>query len=195
MRSCVLAPTAMSTDQNSPFGIDAVDRDRLHTLVKLLLVAAGLVGLWWMVTNLPGLDALLTIRGVSLGAVLGALVTLAVVGVLVFVASATETVLRSVLGGPQDLVADVAAAGKHLLLFVAVLTAYDGLAPVAMPTLAPADLAWTYHLLFLALALVPLLTVVAALYGNVDAIAGWMVERATDDEDGEPIPVERSDGE
>lgn len=184
----------MSTDQKGPLDVDSIDDNRLHSLVKLLLIAAGLVGLWWMVTNLPGLDALVTIRGVSLGTVLGAFVTLAVVGVLVFVASATETALRSVLGGPTDLVADVAAAAKHLLLFVAVLTAYDGLAPAVMPTLAPADLAWTYHLLFLVLALVPLATVVLAVYGNVDDIAERITDRLARD-DGEEIAVQRAGGE
>ena len=175
----------MSTDQNSPLGIDRLDEDRLQTVVKLLLLATGLLALWWMVTSLPGLDELVSFRGVGLGELLGAVVTLAIVGVLVFVASGVETLLRQLLGGPRKLVEDLAAAAKNVVQFVAVLTAYDGLAGVVMPTLETADLGWTYHLLFLALALVPLVALTLALYGNVDEIASLLTDRLTADRDGD----------
>lgn len=162
--------------------IAATDEDRLQQVIKLLLVVAGLVLVWGLVTNLPGLDTLVPTTEVTIGAVVGAIVTLALVAALVYVAVHLEVLVAEALSGPGDLVADGASILKYVVLFVAVVVAYDGFAPLVTPTLATAGLAWTYDLLFLVLALVPTVLVVLAMYGNFDPAAAVITDRLTDED-------------
>ncbi len=121
----------------------------------------------------------------SVGAVVGALMTLGIVAVLGYAAFQLEPLLVQWLGGPADLVADAASIVKHAVLFVAVLTAHAGLGALVVPSLATVGLVWTYNAFFLVLALVPTVMIGVRLFGNFDALATLIVERvgaAGDDE-------------
>jgi hypothetical protein len=181
----------MPTDRHARTGVDVVDETRLVSAVKLLLVVGALFVTWVMVTNLPGAAALVPSTEVSYAALLGALVTLGVVAVLGYVAVTVEPLVESALTGPADLVSDAASLVEHLVLFVAVVTAYRGFEPVVDPSLDAVGLAWAYHLLFLALALVPTAVVAVRMYANVDELATLLAGRVTDD----GTDDERDDGD
>lgn len=166
--------------------IATTDDDRLQQVVKLLLGVAGLVLVWGMVTNLPGLDTLVPTTEVTIGALVGAVVTLALVAALGYVAVHLEVLVTEALSGPGDLVADVASLLKYVVLFVAVVVAYDGLAPLVRPPVEAAGLAWTYDLLFFVLALVATVMVVVRMYGNLDLAAAVITDRLTDGDRTEP---------
>lgn len=169
----------MQPDLNRLTTMGDLEERTLKPVVKLLLVAGSLLLLWGMVSNLPGIDALIPGTGVSFGALVGALLTIAIVTVLVYVAVRIEPVITQVLRGPADVVADVASIAKHALLFVAVLTAHSGLAPLVTPILEGVDLVWTYDLLFLVLALVPTAVIAIRLIGNLDAFAAGITGAVT----------------
>lgn len=173
----------MSTDSSAPLGVDGIDARRLHPVVKVLLVAAGLGVLWLMVTSLPGLDELVPVQPVPVSALLGGTVTLGIVAALAYAAVALQAVLEGVLSGPRELVADAAAMAKHVVLFVALLVAYDGFGPILVPTLEAAGLEWVYHLTFLALALVPTVVIAECIYHDVDEVAGLLTSRLADSND------------
>jgi hypothetical protein len=175
----------MTTDKYRFVGSDAGDREAIEPVVKLLLVAGGLFLLWGMVTNLPGVDRVVPATGVSFGALLGGLVTLGIVGILGYLALHVEPPLVRVLGGPVDLAVEVAAMAKHAILFVAVLVAYNGLEGLVLPSLAAADLGWTYDLLFFVLALVPTLAIAVLMYRNYEEVASLVSSRLVSEDRGE----------
>jgi hypothetical protein len=175
----------MPTDENRLSTLADLDEGTLEPLVKLLLIAGALFVMWALLSNLPGVDAVIPTTPVSYGAVIGGVLTVAIVAVLAYVAVRVEPLLKQVLGGPADLVADAASIAKHLLLFVAVLTAHSGLGGLVVPSLSAVDLVWTYDALFLVLALVPTAVVGVRLFGNVDAFATLLVDRVGSAEDGD----------
>ncbi len=164
--------------------VDRLDERRLKPIVKLVVLVAGLVLLWALVSNLPGLDEFIPWAGVSFGAILGAALTLGIVGVLVHVALRIEPLITEAATGPIDVAEGMASIVKHLVLFVAVIVAHRGLAGLLVPTLAEAGLGWTYDTFFLVLALIPTAVIAYRIYENADPIAGLLTTRMTTVADG-----------
>lgn len=169
----------MQTNQNRTTDID---ERQIKPVVKLLLVAGTLFLMWGLISNLPGIDAIIPATGVTYGALVGALLTLGIVAVLAYVAVRIEPVLTQVIHGPGDAVAAVASIAKHAILFVAVITAHSGLAPLVTSALDAADLVWTYDLLFLALALLPTAVIGIRLVLHIDEFAGLIAAAVTSSE-------------
>ncbi|MFB6303142.1 MAG: hypothetical protein ABEH78_09820 [Haloferacaceae archaeon] len=172
----------MQTKANRLINTDAVDERTLKPVVKLLLLVGALFLMWALVTNLPGVDALIPETAVTYGAVLGAAVTLGIVAVLLFVALRLEPLVVQAFAGPREVVSDIASMAKHVVLFVAVITAHSGLTPLVMPSLEAVDLAWTYDMLFLVLALIPTVVIAIRMYGNFDEVATLLTGRMTSSE-------------
>lgn len=173
----------MQTDSNRLIDLDAIDESTLEPIVKLLLVVAGLFLLWGLVANLPGIEAVVPATAVTLGAVLGAAVTLGIVFALAAVAVALEPALVQAMSGPADVVDDAATIAKHVVLFVAVVVAHGGLEPLVAPTLEAVDLAWTYDLLFLVLALVPTAVIALTMLRGFDGAATHLTGRLSADDE------------
>lgn len=106
-------------------------------LVRTGLALAGLLVVVPLVAVLPGVDRLFAGLTVSPWAVLLAVVTLLVAGALVRAAPTVERAVAESLDGPDAVVANVAAAAKLLVGFVAVVIASRGLAPLSRPRSAP----------------------------------------------------------
>lgn len=175
----------MQTKISRLIDTDALDEQTLKPVVKLLLMVGALLLMWALVSNLPGVDVFIPQTVVTYGAVLGATMTLGIVAVLTVVALKLEPLVVQVLAGPSDIVADVASMAKQFVLFVAVITAHSGLAPLFVPPLATVGLAWTYDMLFLVLALIPTAIIAVRMSGNIDEVASLVTSRlaSTDDED------------
>lgn len=179
MWSSSLQNNAMQGKVTQLIKSDAVNERTLKPVVKLLLVVGALFLMWALLTNLPGIDTIISKTGVTFGAVLGAVVTLCIVAVLTFVALRVEPLVVQAFAGPRHMVLDVASMAKHVVLFVAVVTAHSGLAPMVMPSLATVGLAWTYDMLFLVLALIPTVMIAIRMYGNFDEVATLITGRIT----------------
>lgn len=173
----------MQTKIQRLINADALDERTLKPVVKLLLIVGALMLMWALVSNLPGIDAVIPQTAVTFGAVLGAMLTLGIVAVLTVVAVRIEPLVTQVLTGPKSVVADAASMTKHFLLFVAVITAHSGLEPLVVPPLRFVGLAWTYDMLFLVLALVPTAIIATRTSGNVDEVASLISGRLTSSED------------
>lgn len=169
----------MQIKPNRLIDTDAVDERTLKPVVKLLLVVGALFLMWALISNLPGIDAIIPETAVTYGAVLGAAVTLGIVAVLTYVALRLEPLVVQAFAGPSEVVSDVASIAKHVVLFVAVIAAHSGLAPLVIPVLEPVDLAWTYDMLFLLLALIPTAVIAVRMYGNIDEVASLITGRMT----------------
>ncbi|WP_416840379.1 hypothetical protein [Haloferax sp. DFSO52] len=186
----------MQTKLHRLLNTDALDERTLKPIVKLLLMVGALLLMWALVSNLPGIDALVPQTAVTYGAVLGAMLTLGIIAVLGLVAFKLESLVVRVLAGPATVVADVASIAKHIVLFVAVITAHSGLAPLLVPTLEFVGLEWTYDMLFLVLALIPTAVIAITMAGNIDEAASLLSGRlasadaAEPDDDVEPASMD-----
>lgn len=162
----------------------AVDRDTLQSAGKLLLATLSLLLVLSLASVLPGIDRLIPGTPVTFVAVVGAIVTVAVVGLLLFLAPALAELVRATLEGPQAVVEDVASIVQLFVVLVAVLVAHRGLAPALAPLLG--GLTWVYDLVFLAIALPPLAILAARLYVSLDPMADLLADRITRDRDFAP---------
>jgi len=152
-------------------------RDAVRSVAKLTLGALSVALLAYLVSLLPGIERLIPGTPVSLVAVVGALASVAIAGLLLYVARRLAAITQIVIDGPDPLVEHVGSILHWLVVLGAVLVAHAGLAPVALPILG--DLSWIYDVAFLVLS-VPILAVVAArLYVSLDPAADSLADRLT----------------
>ncbi|MFC7140649.1 hypothetical protein ACFQMA_12550 [Halosimplex aquaticum] len=172
----------------------AVGPEAVESASKVLLGTGALVFVLLLASLLPGLDRLLPETRVTLAAVIGALATLAVVGLLLYLASGLAALTRLALDGPAAIVEHVASAVHWLVVLAAVLVAHAGLAPAVTPLLDGAR--GTYDVAFLLLALAPLVIVAARLSVAVDPLAELVADSvAGDSERAEASESNRATGE
>lgn len=149
-------------------------------IVRTALAVVGLLVVVGLAALLPGVDRLLKALAVSPTAALLAAVTLPVVAALLRVAPAVEGAVRQALEGPKGAVDDAAAGAKLLVGFLAVVVAYNGLAPAVAPAFAAFDLGGVYHLAFLVAGLVVLGAFVRRLYRCWGPVSRLLTDRVTD---------------
>lgn len=170
--------------------VEQLDERTLKPVVKLVVVVAGLFLVWALVRNLPGIDARIPWATITYGAVLGAALTLGIVAVLTHVAMRLEPLVARAFAGPRAVSKGIASIVKHIVFFLAVMTAYRGLAALVLPPLGTVDLAWTYDMLFLVLGLVPTAIIAYRLYVIVDPVSSLITTRVAStqntDRDSEP---------
>jgi len=158
-------------------------RDTVRSVTKLLLGAAALVFVLWLVTLLPGLDRLVPRTPVTFAAVVSAVATVVLAGLLLYAAPKVALLTRLTLSGPRAVVGNVASVAYWLVVLAAVLVAHGGLAGVVTPFVA----GWLYDAAFLLLALPAVAVVAARLYDGLDpsaeALADLVAGSSDDDRD------------
>ncbi|MFP4181846.1 MAG: hypothetical protein ACLFTX_04510, partial [Thiohalospira sp.] len=115
--------------------------------------------------------------------------TVAVVVWLARAVPAVSALVRGSLVGSDRLVEDAGRIAAALVVFLAVLIAYRGLAGVAIPTLVARDSVWAYDLAFLTVALVPLAVIANRIRRNLDEVADLVTGAVVETDDrpvGEP---------
>jgi len=160
---------------------DSVDRSTVRSASRVLLATATLGFVLYLVTLLPGVDRLVPQTPVTFAALAGALVSVAVVGLLLVAAPRLASLTRMLLDGPRNIVESIASVVYWLVVLAAVLVAHRGLAGVAMPFLDGA--AWLYDGLFLLLALPAVAAVAARLYLTIEPGADLVADRIAGDDD------------
>lgn len=154
---------------------ESIDDDTVQVTTKLVVATLALIGLLTLVSLLPGIDRVIPGTPVTFVALIGALVTLTIVGLLLVLAPTLAELVRSTLDGPESVVEDVAAIVNLVVVLIAVLVAHRGLAPTITPLLDGA--AWVYDVVFLALALPPLAILAARLYVSLDPISEHLADK------------------
>lgn len=160
-----------------------IDRQTIRRAGKLLLATLALTLLLTLMSLLPGVDRLVPGAPVTFMALVSAIVTLAIVALLVSLAPAVAKLVRSTFDGPQPVVEDVAVSSQLLVVFAAIIVAHRGLAPALVPLLD--EMAWTYDVLFFVLALPPLAILAFQMYGSLDPMADMLADRVTGSTDDE----------
>ncbi|WP_244510172.1 hypothetical protein [Natronobacterium texcoconense] len=171
-----------------------MDHDTVRTVGKLLIATLSAILLLSLISVLPGVDRVIPGTPVTFVGVVGAIVTVAIVALLLYLAPALASLLRSALEGPPAVVDDIASIVQLLVVFLAVIVAHRGLAPLFVPLLG--DAGWTYDVVFLAIALPPLAILAARLYVSLEPISELLAERVTrGDERDEQAGIDGTGGE
>ncbi len=171
------------------------DRRTVRSLTKLLLAAASLLFVTYLLTLLPGVDRLVPSTPVTFAALAGAVATVVLVVLLAYAAPRLATLTRSTLAGPQAVVEHVASVVYWLVVLAAMLVAHRGFAGVFTPHLG--GVTWIYDLVFLVVALPAVVVIAARLYAGIDPAAIAVADGLLGDEldeDGDDDPPAESTG-
>jgi len=152
----------------------AVGRESIRSVSKLVLGTGALILLVALASLLPGVDWLVPETPLTVGAVITALATLAVVGLLTYLASGLAALTRLALSGPETVVENVASVVHWLVVLAAVLVGHAGLAGAVRPLVGAA---WLYDLAFLLAALAPLTVIASRLFVTLDPAAELFADR------------------
>lgn len=159
---------------------ETVDSDTVQSVSRRLLTAAWVVVVLALLTLVPGIDRVVPQTSVTSIAVLGAVASLAVVGLLLYAAPKVAALVRMALHGPRRVVENIASAAYWLVVLGGVLVAHRGLAGVVVPLLG--GRAWLHDTGFLLLA-VPVVAVVGTrLYASLGPGSRLLAETVTANE-------------
>lgn len=162
---------------------ESVERGTVRSVAKLLLAIVSLTVVLYLGTLLPGVDRLVPQTPISFAAVITAIVTVALAGLLVLTAPKLASLTRMTLGGPKDVVENVASVVYWLVVLAAVLVAHRGLAGAVTPLFD--GFVWLYDAVFLLAALPAVAFVAARLYASIDPGAEFVADRVAGDEGGD----------
>lgn len=171
-----------------------VDHDTVQSVGKLLLATLALIWLLYLASILPGVDRVIPGTPVTFAAIAGAIATISIVSLLLYLAPTLADLVRSTIAGPAQVVDHVASIIHLFVVLVAVLVAHRGLAPLFVPILEQpigvVNAGWLYDILFLALALPPLAILAARVYVSLDPISELLADKVTraSDETDDPSP-------
>ncbi|MFC7166047.1 hypothetical protein [Halospeciosus flavus] len=116
---------------------------------------------------------------ITITALAVALITVAILAVLVYAAPHVETLVTQALAANEPLAPKAGTIAKSLVFVATVLVAYHGFAGVVVPFLEPTDTVWMYDIAFLALALIPTAVIAIALYRALDPAAEQLTQSFT----------------
>ena len=172
---------------------DAVDPAAARPVAYQALVLATMLVVLGLATFLPGTGRTLPGTEVTIYELVVATGTVAVVLWLARAAPAVAALVEAAIEGPEPVVADLGRAASALVVFLAVLVAYRGLAGLVVPVLAAERVGWSYDLAFLALGLVPLAVIANRLRRNLDVVADQVAAGLAGREEPEVGPDDRTD--
>jgi len=156
----------------------SVGRETVQSVAKILLAAASLIFVAYLLTLLPGVGRLVPQTPVTVAALLGAFVTVVLVALLLVAAPKLARLTRMSLSGPSTVVENLASLVYWLVVLTAVLVAHRGLAGASEPLLDGA--AWLYDVVFLLAALPAVAIIAARLYATLDPAAELFADSVTD---------------
>ena len=164
------------------------DHETVRSASKLVVSALALVFLLYLVTVLPGIDRVIPNTPVTFAAIVTAVVTLAVAGLLLYAAPKLATLTRvaterswsesdGVSGetGRDPVAENVAGVAYWVVVLAAVIVTHRGLAGAVTPLLDGA--VWAYDAGFLVVSLVPLTFAVARLAATVNPLSTRIADR------------------
>lgn len=142
-----------------------IDHDAVRSVSKIVLIAIWIVFVLYLLTLLPGVDRIIPQTAITFEALISAIGTVVLVGLLVFLAPRAANLIRVSSDGPTRVIENLASATYWFVLLVAVLVAHRGFAGVILPYVGGFD--WVYDLLFLLVALPAVIFMGARLYASL----------------------------
>lgn len=156
----------------------SVDRSTIRSVSKLLLMTASLLFVLLLISFLPGIDRVIPSTPITFMALVGAIGTLLVVGLLYLLAPKIALLLRMGISTPESVGYHISSVGYWVIILTAILIAHRGLAGAITPIFD--DLVWLYDVVFLFIAIPVLVIVTAHLYASLDPSASYLAKTITE---------------
>lgn len=169
---------------------DEISPDTVKPVVREGIFLLGMIGLLLLGSILPATGRTLPGTDIAVGDAVVGIATLGIVASLLYAAPMLRDLIETSLEGPADIIADIASIGQYVMVFVAVLMAHQGFAPVLIPII---DVNWIYDLAFLLIALIPLSLIAYRFHGVLDPLAQFLTDEllGTDRKHGTKTEVTR----
>ena len=164
----------MSGQQGSEW-LDQAEELGARSLVKLVLAVNGLLLLLVLVSVLPGVDRVIPGVPVTIAAIINAVVTLAIVLLLLEVAAKAKAIVRQFEFSVSNIGTHSAAVVYWTVVFLAVVIAYDGFGAAIEPVMLQVGFLWAYDLAFFLLGSASLLVIGYHLFQLLDPLAEYFV--------------------
>lgn len=152
-----------------------IDRDALRTGIgcetvrtvsKVVLAIVSILFVAYLATFIPGIEHVIPATGIGAHAVIGALLTVLLVALLVYLSSGFARLVQISLEGPPVVVDHVASIVRWTVVLAAVVVAHRGLSPLAQAVLG--GVTWVFDLLVLFVAIPVVLIIALRLYVSLD---------------------------
>lgn len=160
-----------------PAWLDRIEELGVKALIKLVLAVVGLLLFLVFVAVLPGVDRVIPGLPITIAGLISALVTLAIVLLLLRVATRAKATIQRLRITVPDVTARSAVVVYWTVVFFAVVIAYEGFGTATAPILIEADLLWAYDLAFFVLGLAPLLVIGYHLFHLLDPLAELLLSQ------------------
>jgi len=167
------------TESDSLTITEELPREHVAAVIRHGVMTLGLIAIIVLGFNLPGTTQEIGSTGITVGEVVLAIGTLGMVAIVLSASWKVRDLVAASLEGPSRIVSETAAITQHILVFVAVLIAYRGFAPISYPY----STEWPYNLAFLLLALAPLGLIVYEFSRAVGPITDLLTDRLMARED------------
>lgn len=159
---------------------EAVDPDTVRSVSKIALTAVWLVLVLALLTVVPGIERVIPRTPVTFAALVGAIATIVMVGLLLYMAPKLATLTRMSLEGSRDIVDSIASVVYWSVVLVAIIVAHVGLAGAIRPLF---DVnVWFYDVIFLGLALPAVVIIARQLYTILEPGSEFLAEKFEDEE-------------
>ena len=165
------------------------DHDTVRSASRVAIAAIALIAILYLLTALPGADRLIPLTPVTFAATATAVLTLAVVALLVYAAPRFASLARTsrhrsdATEHVETVSENVGGVVYWLVVLVAVMVAHAGLAGAVTPLFGGVE--WAYDAAFLFASLVPLVFLVARLSVTVDPLSTLVADRVAGSEPSE----------
>lgn len=156
---------------------DIVDRLGIRSLVRPIVAITALLFLLVLSTLLPGTDEDLRAVPISVGELVIALITIALVLLFLQVATGIRAMIQHHWGDTSPIAIPTAGVIHWSIVYVAVLIAYHGLRGPALSITAETVLMWVYDIGFFVLGLSLLLLIGYHLYRLLDPLANRLTAK------------------
>lgn len=153
----------------------AIDRKTARSVGKLVIAALSFLFVLYLATMLPAMDWLFPGTTITFVIIARAIATVVIAAVLLWLAGRLAVFTRLLFGGPAEVIEHLASAVHWLAVLAAVIVLHRGFEPI-MASLIDGSL-WAYDLVFLGLAIPPLVIVAARLYVALDPAAELFAEK------------------
>lgn len=160
---------------------DTLRVDTVQSIVREAIVILGFVAFMMLGMILPGTGQEIPGTAISIADIVIGLGSLGIVGSLIWAGPKLRAMVVANLEGPDGVLSDAASIVRYLAVFVAVLVAHWGFAPVLVPILGSA---WAWDTGFLLLALVPIGVMAYRLYHSLDPLATFLTAELVGDSEG-----------
>ena len=150
---------------------DRLDPAAVSPVVHEVVVILGMIGFVALGTILPGADRELLDTGVAVADVVLGIGTLGIVASMLYAAPKLHALVTNALRGPAAVVDDAASIVQYVAVFLAIVIAHAGFAPVVARMIDPN---WVYDLAFLSFALIPLGAITYRFHRAIDPVTAFV---------------------